>query len=101
MREDGVFSEVPEAAGLDDPGYGNGVAAGDIDNDGDLDVYVTNIGRDGLYLNSEGAFTRAPADALPGGKEWSSSASFLDYDRDGDLDLFVCHYLQNLSLIHI
>ena len=73
MEQNGTFRELPGAAGLDDEGYGNGVATGDIDNDGDLDVYVTNIGRDGLYLNSEGAFTRAPADALPGGKEWRST----------------------------
>ena len=95
MGEDGVFSEVPEAAGLDDPGYGNGVATGDIDNDGDLDVYVTNIGRDGLYLNTEGTFARVTSYAMPGAEDWSSSASFLDYDRDGDLDLFVCHYLRD------
>ena len=68
---------------------------GDIDNDGDLDVYVTNIGKDGLYLNEGGVCTRAPAAALVSSDDCISSASFLDYDRDGDLDLFVCHYLQD------
>ncbi len=91
----GSFREVPGAAGLDDPGYGNGVAVGDIDNDGDLDVYVTNIGKDGLYVNEGGAFTRTPEGSIPASADWSSSASFLDYDRDGDLDLFVCHYLRD------
>ena len=95
LAKTGVYREVAGADGLDDPGYGNGVAVGDIDNDGDLDVYVTNIGEDGLYLNEGGAFTRAPAAALASSDDWSSSASFLDYDRDGDLDLFVCHYLRD------
>ena len=93
MDKTGSYREVPEAAGLDDPGYGSGVATGDIDNDGDLDVYVTNIGKDGLYINDGGAFTRAAKGTIPTSEDWSSSASFLDYDRDGDLDLFVCHYL--------
>ncbi|HBO52626.1 MAG TPA: hypothetical protein DD471_11635, partial [Planctomycetes bacterium] len=48
LAKTGVYREVAGADGLDDPGYGNGVAVGDIDNDGDLDVYVTNIGEDGL-----------------------------------------------------
>ena len=52
MDQDGTFRELPGAAGLDDAGYAIGQATGDIDNDGDLDVYVTNIGRDGLYLLS-------------------------------------------------
>ena len=95
IEKNGSFREIPGAAGLDDPGYGNGVATGDIDDDGDLDVYVTNIGADGLYINDGGTFTRAPEDAIPASEDWSSSASFLDYDRDGDLDLFVCHYLVN------
>ena len=93
MDKTGSYREVPGAAGLDDPGYGSGVATGDIDNDGDLDVYVTNIGKDGLYINDGGAFTRAAKGTIPTSEDWSSSASFLDYDRDGDLDLFVCHYL--------
>ena len=95
MDKAGSYREVPGAAGLDDPGYGSGVAVGDIDNDGDLDVYVTNIGKDGLYVNEGGAFSRTPKGSIPASADWSSSASFLDYDRDGDLDLFVCHYLRD------
>ena len=46
----GTYHEVPGAGGLNDPGYGNGVAVGDIDNDGDLDVYVTNIGLSLIHI---------------------------------------------------
>ncbi len=94
QQVDGTFVDVTRAAGLGDPGYGQGVAVGDADNDGDLDVYVTNFGPDAFYLNNgDGTFTDATA--LHGFSEdrWSTSAAFLDYDRDGDLDLFVAHYV--------
>jgi hypothetical protein len=90
---DGRFEEVAGAAGLDDPGYGNGVALGDYDDDGDLDVYVANLGADGLYRNDGGVFANATASAGIVESEWSSCAAFFDHDQDGDLDLFVTHYL--------
>lgn len=94
QQPDHTFREVPGAAGLDDPGCGYGVAIGDVDNDGDLDVYVTNFGRDAFYQNQgNGAFTNATAAAgFPREHHWSSSAGYLDYDRDGDLDLFVVRF---------
>ena len=90
----GRFTPVPGAAGLDDDGYGSGVAVGDIDGDGDPDVYVTNVGADVLYLSDgDGTFANRTAAAGIRGDAWSTAASFLDHDRDGDLDLYVCHYL--------
>jgi enediyne biosynthesis protein E4 len=93
QQADGTFKEVPGAAGLDDPGFGHGVAVGDIDNDGDLDVYVTNYGSDAFYRNNgDGTFTNATKAAGFGSDTWSSSLGFLDYDRDGFLDLFVVRF---------
>ena len=95
QQPDARFLEVTQAAGLDHPGYGQGAAIGDIDNDGDLDLYVTNIGPDSFYLNKgDGTFSDATARAGFAGDEWSASATFFDYDGDNDLDLFVVHYLQ-------
>ncbi|MCA9269424.1 MAG: CRTAC1 family protein, partial [Planctomycetales bacterium] len=89
----GKFVEVAGAAGLDDPGYGHGAAIGDIDKDGDLDVYVTNYGPNALYVNNgDGTFTNKTEAAGLTSDAWSSAASFLDYDRDGDLDLYVVNF---------
>ena len=93
-QPDGTFLDVTSTSGLDDPGYGQGAAIGDTDNDGDLDVYVTNVGRDAFFVNNgDGTFVDATVAARFSGDHWSSSAAFLDYDRDGDLDLYVVHYL--------
>jgi len=93
QQPDGTFREVPGAAGLDDPGFGHGVAVGDVDNDGDLDVYVTNYGPDAFYRNEgNGRFVNATLAAGFTGDRWSSSAGFLDYDRDGYLDLYVVNF---------
>jgi len=94
QRSDGTFADVTADARIGDPGYGQGVAIGDVDNDGDLDVYVTNFGRDAFYRNNgDGTFVEASAEAGFSRVDWSTSASFFDYDRDGDLDLFVAHYV--------
>ena len=92
-QQDGTYVEVPGAAGLADPGYGHGAAVSDVDNDGDLDVYVTNYGPDAFFVNNgDGTFTKATSQAGFSGDLWSSAASFLDYDRDGHLDLYVAHF---------
>ena len=93
-QPDGAFVDSTTPSGLGDPGYGQALAVGDVDDDGDLDVYVANFGPDALYLN-QGGGRFAKADGAPfGGDDWSSSATFCDYDRDGDLDLYVVHYLR-------
>ena len=72
-----------------------GACAGDVDNDGRIDLYVTNYGANALYHNDgDGAFTDVTRDARRrGSPRWSTSCAFLDVDRDGDLDLFVTNYL--------
>ena len=75
-------------------GYGMGVAAGDFDNDGYTDLYVTNLGHNVLLKNDgHGHFIDVTAKAGVASSGWSTSAAFLDYDGDGALDLFVAHYL--------
>jgi hypothetical protein len=90
------FTEVADRAGLAAGDYGMGVAAGDYDNDGDPDVYVTNYGPNRLYRNNgDGTFTDVTRTAGKGldDRRWSTSAAFSDYDGDGDLDLFVANYV--------
>jgi hypothetical protein len=89
----GGFTDQAGAAGAPGKGYGMGCAAGDYDNDGDVDLYVTNVGPNVLYRNDGGRFTDVTETARVGDPSWSTSAAFLDYDADGDLDLFVCNYL--------
>ncbi len=94
FRNEGArFVEASAESGLDDRGYGMGVAVGDADNDGDLDVYVANFGPDRFYTNDGGVFLDSTLRSGLGLDGWSSSATFLDYDRDGWLDLFVTRYV--------
>ncbi|HXE74571.1 MAG TPA: CRTAC1 family protein [Candidatus Xenobia bacterium] len=94
-RGDGTFVEATAAAGVGGNGhYGMAVAAGDYDNDGWTDLYVTAFGRNVLYRNrGDGTFEDATERAGVAGSGWSSSAAWLDYDRDGRLDLFVARYV--------
>ncbi|MDX2029856.1 MAG: CRTAC1 family protein [Blastocatellia bacterium] len=88
------FTDVTEASGAGVDGYGMGAATGDYDNDGDVDLYVTNFGANTLLRNNgNGTFTDVTRESGADDPRWSTSAAFLDYDRDGDLDLFVCNYL--------
>ena len=91
---DGTFTDVTEKAGLKDTAYGMGVVAADYDNDGFVDLYVTNFGRNILYHNNgDGTFTDVTDKAGVAGSGWSTSAAFADFDGDGFLDLFVVRYL--------
>ena len=92
-NESGRFVDATEESGLGDLGYGMGVAVGDVDNDGDLDVYVANFGRDRFYANNGGVFSDATEHSGLDLDGWSSSATFVDYDGDGWLDLFVARYV--------
>ena len=95
QQSNGTFSDVTDASGLNDAGYGQGVAVGDTDNDGDLDLYVTNYGPDAFYRNNgDGTFVNATESAGFSAGGWSTSAAFLDYDADGYLDLYVARYLR-------
>ena len=92
---DGTFTDITMTAGVGNSGnYGQGAACADYDNDGDVDLYVTNFGVNVLYRNNgDGTFTDVTASTRVGDPGWSSSACFLDYNRDGHLDLFVVNYL--------
>ncbi len=93
-RGDWTFEDVTEIAGVGDAGYGMGCTAGDYDEDGDVDLYVTNVGQNVLYRNNgDGTFTDVTAQAGVGDDGWGSSCTFLDYDRDGYVDLFVANYI--------
>ncbi len=88
------FTDVTAPAGVGHVGYGMGVSAGDYNNDGHPDLYVTNFGPNVLYRNNgDGAFTDVTRQAGVDDPRWSASAAFLDYDRDGRLDLYVTNYL--------
>ncbi len=91
----GRFVDVTREAGVAGNGnYATGVAVGDYDNDGFLDLYVTSYGASLLYRNNgNGAFTDVTEKVGVKGGRWGSSAGFFDYDRDGDLDLYVVNYL--------
>jgi hypothetical protein len=97
---DGTFTDVTEKAGLQGIGYSMGVAAGDYDNDGFVDLYITGVNRNQLFHNNgDGTFTDVTEKAGVGGfvpklgKAWSVAAGWFDYNNDGLLDLFVVNYL--------
>jgi hypothetical protein len=93
-RGDGTFTDVSASAGLGRRGFGQGVCAGDYDNDGRIDLFVTYYGQSVLYHNQGGAFREVTREAaLSGPDRYSTGCAFLDYDRDGRLDLFVSAYV--------
>ncbi len=93
-RGNGTFEDVTAAAGVGDQSYGMGCAVGDYEGDGDVDLYVTNVGRNVLYRNEgNGTFTDVTEDAGVGQTGWGTSAAFVDYDNDGKLDLYVVNYI--------
>ena len=94
-RGAGRFADVTAGSGVDVTGYGMGVATGDYDADGDVDLFVTNVGADVLLANEGGGhFRDVTAEAGVGDSNWGTSACFFDYDADGDLDLFVANYVR-------
>lgn len=88
------FVDVTARARVTDTEYGCGVAAGDYDGDGHIDLYVANLGSNRLLRNrGDGSFDDVTARAGAGDDRWSTSATFTDYDGDGLLDLFVVNYV--------
>jgi hypothetical protein len=90
------FTDVTRASGLDTPGYGMGVAAGDFNNDGWVDLYLTkfNAANQLLRNDGDGTFTDVSKTSGTDHRSWSVSASFVDINRDGWLDLYVANYLR-------
>jgi hypothetical protein len=91
----GHFKDVTRDVGLDKTFYGQGVAVGDYDNDGDPDLYVTGIYGGHLFRNDgKGHFEEVTEAAnAKGPTGWLTGAAFVDIDNDGDLDLFICNYV--------
>lgn len=95
-RQDGLwkFTDITDQSNLGDRGYAMGAASGDIDNDGDLDLYIGNLGADRLYRNEgSGRFTDVTQEAGIDVGGWSSSILMVDVDLDGHLDIYVTRYL--------
>lgn len=93
----GQFKDVTAGSGLDVSSQGMGVACGDVDNDGLVDVFIANVGANQLFRNLGGGKFQdvtASAGVAGGADQWSSSAAFMDIDHDGDLDLFVANYVR-------
>jgi hypothetical protein len=101
-NRDGTFSDVTQKAGVGLVGWGQGVCAGDYDNDGFVDLFVTFWGHDVLlHNNGNGTFTDVTRKAglWHDDVRWSTGCTFVDYDRDGKLDLFIAHYV-DFDLAH-
>jgi hypothetical protein len=92
-NHDGTFSEVTEKAGLAIPMFSMGCSVGDFDNDGWMDLYITNLGGNYLFHNENGVFKNVTEKSKTKGYgNWSSSSMWVDYDNDGFLDLLCVNY---------
>jgi len=101
-NHDGTFTDVSAKSGINHCGWGFGAAAGEYDNDGWEDLYITYLDGAVLYHNDhDGTFTDVTAKAGVGNLgRWGTSAAFGDYDNDGNLDLYVANYV-DLDLNHL
>jgi enediyne biosynthesis protein E4 len=94
-NQNGTFTDVTRQAGLAVEIYGMGVAIGDYDNDGWVDIFVSTLGADRLFKNmGTGKFADVTQKAGLNDKDYGASCAWLDYDKDGDLDLIVTNYVQ-------
>ena len=97
FRNDGGmrFTDVTVAAGVAGLGYAMGAAAGDYDNDGDVDLFVAGVRQNQLLRNrGDGRFEDVAREAGIASGEWAVAAGWFDYDNDGRLDLLVVNYVQ-------
>lgn len=91
----GTFTDVTKKAGVGDQSFSLGCSSADFDNDGDLDLYVLNYGRNVFYRNNgNGTFTDISRVSGLDDPRWSLSAPWFDFDGDGDLDVYVTNYLK-------
>lgn len=88
------FADVSATTGAAREDWVQAVATGDVDNDGDTDLFLANLGPDVLLRNDGGRFTDVTAEAGLGSPLWGASAAFGDADNDGDLDLYVANYCE-------
>ena len=104
LDSDGLrFTDITDESGLDARGYAMGVTAGDIDNDGDPDLYILNLGPNELWRNESGPGAARFTNITQGSTadpRWSAAASFFDFDADGLLDLFVGNYVEFRVSVH-
>lgn len=93
-NRDGTFTDVTVSAGGQGGTFGMGVAAGDYNNDGHTDLFITSYGKNILYRNQgDGTFRDVSDKAGLRAPGWTTSAVWFDYDNDGLLDLFACSYV--------
>jgi enediyne biosynthesis protein E4 len=99
-NRDGTFADVTRGSGLDVPLYAMGCCAGDYDNDGREDLFITTCLEPNRLFHNEGGgkFRDVTARAGVGDRRWGTSCAWVDYDRDGWLDLFVCNYVRFRTL---
>ncbi len=93
-NQDGTFTDVTEAAGVQGGQFGMGVAAADFDRDGHVDLFLTSYGRNLLYRNrGDGTFDEVAEEAGVAASGWFTDAVWFDYDNDSQLDLFVSGFV--------
>lgn len=89
------FENVAAAAGVERSDFGMGVACGDYNNDGFVDLYLCTYGKNYFWENNgDGTFSDITDTTLTGDDHWGASAAFGDLDGDGDLDLYVANYVE-------
>lgn len=94
-RHDWTFEDVTDRAGVGGTGFNIGVAAGDFDNDGHADLFVTGVNGNTLFHNrGVGTFEDVTRVAGLESHDWAVAAAWVDYDNDGLLDLFVVNYVK-------